>query len=71
MMVVRISLALNCVRSQAANAPQAAPPSMPAASTQASAQGVSQPMMLTATALPARAPISSWPSAPMFQMRAW
>ncbi len=70
MMLVRISLALNAVFSQAQSPAQAAPPSVPSSSVSTSAQRESQSMMLTASALPARAPMSSWPSAPMFQMRA-
>ena len=70
-MVVRISLALKRVRSQAANPAQSAPAAVPASSTQASAQRLCQSSNWIATALPARAPTSNWPSAPMFHTRAW
>ena len=70
MMLVRISLALKAVFSQAQRPAQAAPPRTPAPNVNSSARRESQSMMLTASALPASAPISSWPSAPMFQMRA-
>ena len=71
MMLVRISLALNWVRSQAVSPAQAAPAQVPASTTQASAQRLSQSISCRAMALPARAPISNWPSAPIFQIRAW
>jgi len=48
-MLVRISLALNAVFSQAQSPAQAAPPSVPSSSVSTSAQRESQSMMLTAS----------------------
>ncbi|MNP55796.1 hypothetical protein D3C76_1504660 [compost metagenome] len=71
MMLVRISLALKCVRNHAVNPAHAAPARVPVSRIKASAQRLCSSMMFTANALPAKAPSSSWPSAPMFQIRAW
>ena len=67
MRLVRISLALKRMRSQATSPPAAMPPASPAAiiagnTIQAGASGSSR-----ATPPPQMAPRVNWPSVPMFQ----